>query len=1373
MAKIKEVVKISGGYTDVVDLTQQFSDPEANSQLMEKYRPIKAHRDAFAELANSLNQKDKRFYFLSGSYGTGKSHLCLMAANYFANSSLSPEMSAFFQNYKDAQQAVKLKPGEQLDETLAAVLQARRNEGAFLVAICRHGLNLEFEGTILRALQEALAGTGVELNTHFNEAVRKIQQWDKDRQNRPHFKNLVEYLDSNHKGLTVEELIKGLRENREESFKIFKDSFSEITTADFTFSRDNLLDILKDVLSDDNFKSKFRGLLIIYDEFGYALDDNNVRLSEMQEFAQFCANSNQKHLPVIFIGTGHKAFRNHGNVGDAVHYDTIVDRVKEVGLQTQGMEDIIGAIVSPETSHPAWENEIASKPAIFQSLVAGANRLNLFNWLRAPVLENNIVRNIYPLHPLATFALLHLAREVGAENRSLFRFFSPKVDPETGEWVDIDKFSYPWFVSENNISSPGGLNLYTMDLLSDYFKDGLSSDNKKLNPNIRQSLKNFEESLRFLNNYVAREFEEQLLKKEDLDDLFIKVLKTILIFESVSSERLHLPATFENICFALNAVSKIEKDSVESRLSLLEKINVISVANKVYELRKSDAKDIQRLVDDLKADPKNHPASLLDAFLKYRPLTPEEKFIEAKDYNTTFSEDKRLLTLLVNPSQLEQKSVVKGVELNFFEKCVADRVDSLLRPDGYDGTAVFVFCQSDDQISEAKRMLKISKCVEVVSSVPVKPSNILNDILTLIALDIIKASADYNNFSTLEIAQFNEISRNALNSLDAEKEKWFNNKNLVWFTVDGNTLQVNASKQHDIANKIIENKFSSFRNKKNFPDFSKSHINISSSNKRILNEAIETLMDLSRSIVIENGLPDNRGAVKYLSKCFVNNQVIRFIKEENNKRYFEPETDRSKFVAVFPAYEVMLRDIESSAGKGWLNFNSFIRPYYEKYGLGQISLILFFLLARRTFGDSLRLKKNAPDYVDLNFNDASVPFSLISMEYKDAVFKYEPVSAEQKNYYTILYNIFNSASALAGNVYTLVEAHSAISDWWRTLPNLVKIPSFCNKDLTPLHKLFLTAQSADPYTFIKKNLMEALGLEENELLNRSKIESIRLRLTGFKNFVEELEESKKNSIREKLKEMFNAETLADLDLFEAIRGWHNSLDKHQRDHISSFHDNDSKPLVKRINSVSNQSEFIFNILPSDYGLGSVISWESDKTVIFIDKIRSGKKKIEENASRVGGVSIQPDNSANMETNFIRHKGGFDITVTPENNDDVIYFTEDGSDPSDEKSQRKKIKKNEKISVKGNKTIRFVVQEPGGQYGAPRSYTVIDESDKCRIQRAHLGFKGEEQITFIFPADPKDVEISLKSFINEIINSNVITKKDLDTLLKKIMKEVNS
>ncbi len=147
---------------------------------MERYKPITAHRQAFEKIANALNPKDRRFYFLSGSYGTGKSHLLLMLANYFANPSDVPEIEAFFKNYETAQNEVLLKQGETLNERKAASLKEARKSGRYLVALCRYSLNLDFEGALLRALEDALKYDEADIlvDSHYREALRRIKNWE-------------------------------------------------------------------------------------------------------------------------------------------------------------------------------------------------------------------------------------------------------------------------------------------------------------------------------------------------------------------------------------------------------------------------------------------------------------------------------------------------------------------------------------------------------------------------------------------------------------------------------------------------------------------------------------------------------------------------------------------------------------------------------------------------------------------------------------------------------------------------------------------------------------------------------------------------------------------------------------------------------------------------------------------------------------------------------------------------------------------------------------------------------------------------------------------------------------------------------------------
>ena len=1365
MTKIKDIIKITGGYTDVIDLTNHYSNPEINAQLMERYKPIKAHREAFSKLSEALDQQNKRFYFLSGSYGTGKSHLSLMAANYFSRQSNSLEMKTFFDNYRQAQKDVKLKEGESLNEKSAEELIAKRKNGKYLVAICRYGLNLEFEGTILRAVDEALKESGLELDTHFKEAIRKIEEWESKKDEKRFYPDFENELKKNYPEQTVQSLKKGLKEAKEESFKIFKELFKEVTSTDFRFDKDNLQNILTDILTNDQFKEEFKGLVILYDEFGYALDENKVNLSKMQEFAQFCAQSKMNHHPVIFIGTGHKPFRNHGQVGDAVHYDTISARVVEIPLQTQGMEDIIGAIVSPDKDSAEWKEVIEPNDSIFTFFSGECSRLNIFDWLKTPIIENNIVRNIYPMHPLATYALLQLAKEVGSDNRSIFQFFSPKINPETEEWESYQPYSYPWFISEFEIKTGDKFNFYTTDLLYDYFKDGMSDDNRKMSDNPRQALKNYKESLRTFKRYLAQTEEDRLLKEDDVDEMFYKILKALLINEMISTEKTSIQNTKENIFFALNATSDYDKEAILKRLEIMQKVGVVFLADGVYELRKSDAKDIQRMVDDYKTRPENHPSDLLKEFLNFVPISSDEAFLEAKDYNITYNEDKRLKNLFVTVEELAKDDfIIEGEKLNFFEKCVADRKKIGYGKDGYDGTAIYLFCQSEAEIRIAKEIVRKNNTEEVAVAIPKHPFNILNEIQTLLALESIKQSKDYENFGTLENSQINEIKKNALSNLREKKEIWFNNEKVDWF-IYGGRLAAASNHSHDIANKIIEKKYSDKRNKFSHPDFNKSHINLTSLVKRTLNEAIEILQDLSQSIKIEWNLPDNRGAKKYIQKCFVDKQLIRHIKTEGDYRYFEPETDIEKFKNVVPAYAEMINDIKGIENKGWVDFNKLFNNYLEIYGLGEIAVTLLFLLVRRFYGDSIRIKKEETSYTDLIFNDSSIPLNLVSGQYPNAVIQFEPISEEQKKYFYIIQKVFDPENTVAGNVYGITDAYAAINKWQKKLPSVAKIEEFYSPESKALFDLLINnIESADPYKLIKKDLIEVLGFEENEILKRKDIERIEQEFKNFKRAAENIVDKLKNEIRKEIKEIFNAETATDIDIVDAIRKWYfNELDSNQKDPFASFHNNESKGLIKKISGISDQTEFLFTMLPEAFGLGRFLDWQVNKKNDFIAKIINGKKHIENNATKVGELSVNIE-GGKVENNKVVHKGSVEIIVDTSNDNEEIFYTEDGSDPTDERSQRIKVKKGEKIPIHGNKTIKLVVKEPAGHYGTVKRFEVVDESRKCEIKKDKTDLFGEDIISFIYPRDEKDFQVVFDSLLQEFKSSGFIIIEDLKKII---------
>lgn len=324
MTKIKEIVDINSGYASAVDVRIEFTDPEKNYGRMTQYVPIKAHRDAIERIMRATTPKDKRFYFLTGNYGTGKSHLCLMIANIFSDKSTSPELEKFFENYA------------KVDKTKAKEFTSMRKEGRYLVAICDFGNKDDFEAVVLQAIAQACAREDANyfMDTHYNEALRKIEFWQKnDKQTRlPKLPPFTQELQEKYPGYTLNKLIEGLRNYSEEAMRIFKETYKAVIGTDFTYEKGNLIEILRDLLSNQEFKSRFAGLLILFDEFGYTLNDRRASPQIIQSLAQLCAQGwrqeGKSTANLVFLATGHRPMKGYSRPDDKDDFDVIADRVE-------------------------------------------------------------------------------------------------------------------------------------------------------------------------------------------------------------------------------------------------------------------------------------------------------------------------------------------------------------------------------------------------------------------------------------------------------------------------------------------------------------------------------------------------------------------------------------------------------------------------------------------------------------------------------------------------------------------------------------------------------------------------------------------------------------------------------------------------------------------------------------------------------------------------------------------------------------------------------------------------------------------------------------------------------------------------------------
>jgi energy-coupling factor transporter ATP-binding protein EcfA2 len=267
MATISEVVDLKTGYANFVELKSAYAESQENADRMAMYRPTKAHRQAFERICRGLYQpNDKKFYLLSGSYGTGKSHLCLMLANFLSRSSGDPQIASFYENYS------KLEPDT--GKTLKNV----RKDGRYLVVICDYHSGKRFEDVLLKEIFDACQAAGLDagVSTEYDEAQRQLDDWQAKGTKagiRDFYEDFNKALENLAPGMTVDALRAKLKDFDSDALELFRDVFKVVTGGvDFQAKSGNLIPIVRALVRSNGFKERFKGLAIFFDEFGFTLE---------------------------------------------------------------------------------------------------------------------------------------------------------------------------------------------------------------------------------------------------------------------------------------------------------------------------------------------------------------------------------------------------------------------------------------------------------------------------------------------------------------------------------------------------------------------------------------------------------------------------------------------------------------------------------------------------------------------------------------------------------------------------------------------------------------------------------------------------------------------------------------------------------------------------------------------------------------------------------------------------------------------------------------------------------------------------------------------------------------------------------------------
>jgi len=1221
------------------------------------------------------------------------------------------------------------------------------------------------------------------MDTPYEEACRKLKQLEEEEKSG---QGLVDYY-----GLFASQLPNYMSGVSMKAFKerlypgmdrtaldVFKRMHQEILRTPFTYEAGNLSAILSSTLKSEAFREKFEGIVVFWDEFGYTLGDpNRLSLNVFQQFAQLCTEFDPTRGKLIFIATAHKDFAAYAPAWAAEDYSKIRDRVDQVNLLPEGLEDVIGAVVSPDKTHPLWQNEVVPKAnPIWAQWVPACKNSGIFKWLvdRPPVFREKVLEGVYPLHPMATYGVIELAKEVASQNRTVFTFFS-------SEREDLfEEGSYLWYIHNHPIADANGLlNFYTVAGLFEYFRTRLHTDNPDLTPKAKEKISNYEASL----TQLQRARNQNPLELVD-NDLIQRILRTVLVYDLIGVHN-----SLDNIVFGLNA-SPSERPAIESQLQELAQFGVVhrNPTTKLYEFRRSDIFDVDRAVEDYKREEGDRLGNLAVELNTLIPLKGKNQYLEAKAYNAQHNEDKRLQRRIVTPADLATSRTLDGQEINYFDLLEDEVEREVARGGDFEGIALYVLCETQSDISKARDMAARNGSLRVVVAIPTTPIPFKEAVLNLKAIEHINASPEAESFSTQDRALVLDRQKAFGKRLEELRNQLLDPRKLSWLGAHGKALPVDPHKAEDAATKVMQHLYTR-RNVFSHDDFNRTHDVRNFTKKHIsLVEAVNALLRVGHELTIDAKQPDNRGEKRYLMRCLYQRGVLAEVRRQGSVTVVEVERDLSKLEPYLPALADMIQDVQNLGQADRISLKEFINKYRQPpYGLGDIALSLLLATLVRFFGDAIKIKKDATAIGDLYVSDFEMVADIVKGNYPDAFIRYREIQPGERDLIDNVYRLFVGPPSAAQPQVNVTNAYDAVAAWYEELPPIAQVADFYPEPEFAAATRFLQVldrlRAQDPHAFVLGDLQTVVGYGADELVTSERAKEVAAALEKAKDQIKSTLERVQSRIRDGLCDIFAVEGKTWDDLADGVRHWYNNLDSNQRSTTAYWHNDASKPLAQLLLDLSNPRGLFVDKLPErpSYGFGRVRTWNADLVQDYLAKIRDGVTRIEDNRIKV------PSPEAELVGNYRREKdnvfctGPLTLQLSHPDSTVRIFVTDTGRDPVVEAKERSEFQGEKSFDIheltqarRGSVTINYVPQDAEGNWGIVETLTFVDETLENEIRAPRtLIREGRSVVNFVFPTDEAGFVISCRTFFESVLEHRILDRDRLRQVVEEVLDDLAS
>ena len=436
MTVLAEIIKINEQQTNAAI---DFNRDCQQSSLISGFSPTKSTIKVFEHIDAAVQRDAKqqqRAINLFGSYGSGKSHLAVVLAQLLQHGCDAQGFDALFERIEHF---ASPKLAQNLKNTFLA--STDKDARPYLVVFLNGSASTSMPDALMENLCDALKrhpDLNLENILPKTEYEACISCFNDMVSHSPNLAtaDLPSHLTDDY--LTTREMLVGLERHNSLALKTFKTWYSHIVYGQ-TFNPANhgsktFIEAYVEAGKNLAQQHHFGGIVVIWDEFGFALEDllsNSARSSQheikaLESFLQTACSPDLGHT--IFIGLTHVgipdyAYRAGATEIEKGYLEQIMGRFSTLykielnAAESEGYHLLGMQRIWTDTGKQFLANATAGK----QRILENCQQLALFNQLGEHL--NQVLLDVYPLHPITAAGLFALAGQAAQNNRTALTFF--------------------------------------------------------------------------------------------------------------------------------------------------------------------------------------------------------------------------------------------------------------------------------------------------------------------------------------------------------------------------------------------------------------------------------------------------------------------------------------------------------------------------------------------------------------------------------------------------------------------------------------------------------------------------------------------------------------------------------------------------------------------------------------------------------------------------------------------------------------------------------------------------------------------------------------------------------------------------------------